>query len=51
MCEIFSMLTIKTVERHSGAFNVNFKHISLLFLVLLLFTMNRKMVVGEFVLM
>ena len=39
--EICSKLTIKTVERRSGIFILNFEHISHLFLMLLLFTMNR----------
>ena len=42
-CEIRSNLTIKTTARRSGFSIVNFEHISLLFLVFLLFTMNRKM--------
>ena len=43
--EIFSKLTIKTPERRhrSGVFIVNFEHISHLFLVLLLLTLNKKM--------
>ena len=44
-CEICSKLTIKTTERRqwrrSGVFIVNFEHISHLFLVLLLLTLNR----------
>ena len=43
-CEICSKLTIKTPERRhwdrSGVFIVNFEHISHLFLVLLLLTLN-----------
>ena len=40
-CKICSKLTIKTVEHRSGDFILNFEHISHLFLMLLLFTMNR----------
>ena len=44
-CEICSKLTIKIPERHmlrrSGVFIVNLKHISHLFLVLLLLTLNK----------
>ena len=40
-CEICSKLTIKTVERRSGVIILNFEHISNLFLMLLLLTMNR----------
>ena len=40
-CEICSKLTIKTVQRGSGVFILNFEHISQLILMLLLFTMNR----------
>ena len=40
MYEICSKLTINTVERRCCDFIVNFEHISDLFLVLLLFTMN-----------
>ena len=44
-CEICLKLTIKMPEtrqwRHSGIFIVNFKHISQLFLVLLLLTSGR----------
>ena len=39
-CEICSKLRIKTVERRSGVFILNFEHISNLFLMLLLLTMN-----------
>ena len=42
-CEICSKLTIKTTERHwrrSDVFIVNSEHISLLFLVFLLLTLN-----------
>ena len=43
-CEICSKLTIKTPERRrSGVFIVNFEHISHLFLVFLLLTLNKKM--------
>ena len=38
---ICSKFTINTVERRFGDFIVNFEHISHLFLVLLVFTMNR----------
>ena len=48
-CEICSKLTIETPERpqsrRSGVFIVNFEHISHLFLVFLLLTLNRKMFV------
>ena len=47
-CEICSKLTIKTVERRSGVFIATFEHILHLFLVLLLFSMNREMFVGQF---
>ena len=44
-CEIFSKLTIKTLERRqqsrSGVFIVNFENISHLFLVFLLFTLSK----------
>ena len=40
-CELYSNLTINTIERRSGYFAVNFEHISHIFLVLLLLTMNR----------
>ena len=44
-CEICSKLTIKTPERrhwrHSGAFTVNFEHISHLFLVFPLLTLKK----------
>ena len=44
-CKICSKLTIKTPERHhwrrSGVFIVNFQHISDLFIVFLLFTLNQ----------
>ena len=43
--EIWSKLTIKTPERryrpHSGVFMVNFEHMSHLFQVFLLLTLNR----------
>ena len=49
-CEICSKLTIKTPERrqwrHSGVFIVNFEHISPLFLVFLLLTLNKRMLAG-----
>ena len=47
-CETCSKLTIKTPERRrrrSGVFIVNYEHISHLFLVLLLLTLNKKMLV------
>ena len=48
--KICSKLTIKTPEwchwRRSGVLIVNFKHISLLFLVFLLLTLNKKRFVG-----
>ena len=40
-CEICSMLTIKTPERRSAVFIVNFEHISHIGLVLLLLTLSR----------
>ena len=41
MCEICSKLTVKTPERRrSGVFIVNFDHISYIFLVFLLLTLN-----------
>ena len=44
-CEICSELTIKTPERRqgrrSGVFIVNLEHMSHLFLVFLLFTLNK----------
>ena len=40
-CEICSKLTIKTPERRSGVFIVNFEHISHRFLVFLLLTLSR----------
>ena len=39
-CEICSKLTIKTPERRSGVFIVNFENISHLVLVFLLLTLN-----------
>ena len=39
-CEICSKLTIKTPERRSGVFIVNFEHNSHLVLVLLLLTLD-----------
>ena len=49
-CEICSKLTIKTLERRqsrrSGAFIVNFEHISHLFLLFLLLALNRYMLAG-----
>ena len=49
-CEIFSKLTIKTLERpqrcRSGVFIVNFENISHLFLVFLSLTLNKKMLAG-----
>ena len=49
-CEIFSKLTIKTLERRhwrrSGVFIVNFEHVSLLFLLLLLLTLSKLMLAG-----
>ena len=39
-CEICSNLTIKTPEYRSGVFIVNFEHMSNLFLVCLLLTLN-----------
>ena len=50
MCEIYSKLTIKTLERRqwrrSGVFIVNFEHISHLVLVFLLLTLSRYMPAG-----
>ena len=50
-CEICSKFTIKTIERrhgrHSGVFIVDFEHISNLFLVFLLLTLNKKMLAGK----
>ena len=43
-CEICSKLTIR---RRSGAFIVNFEHISHLVLVFLLLTLNTKLLVGN----
>ena len=40
-CELNSNLTINTIERQSSDFVDNFEHISHIFLVLLLLTMNR----------
>ena len=49
-CEICSKLTIKTPERRhwrrSGVFIVNFEHISHLFLVFSLLTLNKYMLAG-----
>ena len=47
-CEICSKLTINTVKRRCGDLIVNFEHISHLFLVLPLFTMNRQMFDEDF---
>ena len=41
MCEICSKLTIKPPERRHGVSIVNFEHISHLFLVFLLFALNK----------
>ena len=44
MCEMFSKLTIKTPERRqqrSSVFIFNFKHISYIFLLYLLMTLNK----------
>ena len=50
-CEICSELKIKPPEKHnyhrSGIFVVNFEHISQLFLVFLLLSLNRKMFAGD----
>ena len=40
-CEICSKLTIKTSDVGSGAFNVNFLMLTLLFQVFLLLTLNK----------
>ena len=49
-CEICSRLAIKTPERRhwrrSGVFIVNFEHISHLFLLFLLLTLNKSMLAG-----
>ena len=49
-CEICSKLTINTPERrhwrHSGVFVVNFEHVLHLFLVFLLFTLNKQILPG-----
>ena len=42
-CETCSKLTLKTPERRSGVFIVNFKYISHLVLVFLLLTLSRLM--------
>ena len=51
--EICSNLTLKTPERRqwrrSGVFIVNFGHISHLFLVFLLLTLNKQMLAGLFI--
>ena len=51
--EISSKLTIKTPERHhwrrSGFFIVNFEHISHLFQVFLLLTLNKEMLAGNLI--
>ena len=51
-CEIYSKLTIKTPKRRHwrrfGVFIVNFEHMSLLFLVFLLLTLNKEVLVGLF---
>ena len=41
MCKICSKLTIKTPERRSGVFIVNFEHISHFFLLFLLLTLSK----------
>ena len=46
-CEIYSKFTIKTPDWRCGAFIVNFKHISHLFLVLLLLTLNNQLFAGQ----
>ena len=50
-CGLYSKLTIKTPERRqwrrSGVFAVNFEHISNLFLVFLLLTLNKYMLAGN----
>ena len=51
MCEICTKLTIKTPEqvqrRRSGVFIDNFEHISHLFLVFLLLTLNEEVLAGR----
>ena len=51
--EISSKLTIKTPERHhwrrSGFFIVHFEHISHLFQVFLLLTLNKEMLAGNLI--
>ena len=50
-CKICSNLTMRTAERrhwlHSGPFIVNFEHISHLFVVFLLLTLNRQLLAGK----
>ena len=49
-CKIYLLLTIKATERsqwsRSGAFIVNFEHISHFFLLFLLLTLNKQMLAG-----
>ena len=49
-CEICSKLTLKTPEwrqwHRSGVFIINFEHLSHLFLVFLLLTLNKQMLAG-----
>ena len=51
MCEICSKLIIKTIEQRlwdrSGVFIVNFEHITHLFLLFLLLTLNKQMLAGD----
>ena len=46
--EICSKLAIKTPERRSGVFIVNFEHISHLVLVFLLLTLNMQLPAGDY---
>ena len=48
-CETCSKLTIKTPERHcrSGVFIANFEHMSHLFLMFLMLTLNKQKIVGN----
>ena len=50
-CEIYSKLTIKTPKRqqwrHFGVFIVNFEHISQIFVLFLMLTLNKGILAGE----
>ena len=46
MCEIYSKLIIKTLER-SSVFIINFQHIAHIFLVFKMLDLNKELLAGE----